>query len=137
MASKMCKKAKRPVDEYCLNCQNLRRKLKFSFAVSDSIDIANTTGTEIDLAQTIPAKSCLQSVQKFPLELFFSWKQSPLSEKAQRRGSLEVEQTLSGASDELDVKNIAAYKVDMLAQKAAVYKQKRDEAIKLLKARNI
>ena len=105
--------------------------------MSDSIDIANTTGTEIDLAQTIPAKSCLQSVQKFPLELFFSWKQSPLSEKAQRRGSLEVEQTLSGASDELDVKNIAAYKVDMLAQKAAVYKQKRDEAIKLLKARNI
>ena len=136
MASKMCKKAKRPVDEYCLNCQNLRRKLKFSFAVSDSIDIAKTTGTEIDLAQTIPAKRCLQSVQKFPPEPIPSWKQSPLSEKAQRQGSLEVEQTLSGASDALDIKNIAAYKVEMLALKAAVYKQKRDEAIKLLKAHN-
>ena len=137
MASKTCKKAKRPVDEYCLNCQNPRRKLKCSFAVSDSIHIANTTGTEIDFAQTIPAKRRPQPIQKFTPELIPGWKQPPLSEKAQRRGSQEVEKILSGKSDELEIENIAAYKVEMLAQKAAVYKQERDEAIKLLKTHNI
>ena len=45
---------------------NPRRKLKFSFAVSDSIDILNNTGTEIDFAQTIFVK---RPIQKFGILL--------------------------------------------------------------------
>ena len=90
-----------------------------------------------NFAQTIPAKRRPQPIQKFTPQLIPGWKQPPLSEKAQRRGSQEVEKILSGKSDELEIENIAAYKVEMLAQKAAVYKQERDEAIKLLKTHNI
>ena len=97
---------------------NPRRKLKFSFAVSDSIDILNNTGTEIDFAQTIPVKRCLQPIQKFTPD---QWKQPPLSEKTQRRGSQEVKKYWVVNQMNLAIENIAAYK--LLAQKAAVYKR--------------
>ena len=53
--------------------------------MSASIDILNKIGTEIDFAQTIPAKICLQPIQKFTPEPIPGWKQPPLSEKAQRQ----------------------------------------------------